>query len=46
MGSDKDFFQRKIVTIFLPIYLTMCFVFTKNRLIETVLLNTNNIYFG
>ena len=39
-------FQRKIVYIFLPIKLNMCYGAKTNRLIETVLLSTHNICFG
>ena len=42
----KVFFKHKIVIIFLPIHLNMCFGCSKNRLIETVLLNTHCICFG
>ena len=45
-GLDKQKFQRKIVNIFLPINFNICFGAQKNRLIETVLLSTNNICFG
>ena len=39
-------FQLKIVIIFLPINLTYVLGAQKNRLIETVLLSTQNICFG
>ena len=39
-------FEQKIVIIFLPISLNMCFGAQKNRLIEMVLLSTYNICFG
>ena len=39
-------FQRKIENIFLPIILAYVLGAQKNRLIETVLLSTNNICFG
>ena len=45
-GLDKQFFQRKIVNIFLPINFNICLGAQKNRLIETVLLSTHNICFG
>ena len=38
--------QRKIVNIFLPINLSICFGAQKNHLIETVPLSTHNICFG
>ena len=38
--------QRKIVSIFLPISLNMCFGCSKDRFIETVILSTHNICFG
>ena len=39
-------FEHKIVNIFLPINLNICFGCSKKRLIEMVLLNTHNICFG
>ena len=46
----KQFFERTIVIIFLPINLTICLGVQKNRLknhlIETVLWSTHNICFG
>ena len=39
-------FQHKIVNNFLPIILAYVLGAQKNRLIETVLLSTNNISFG
>ena len=44
-GLDKQFFQRKIVNIFLPIIFSICFGCSKDpsqHLIETVLLCTHN----
>ena len=38
--------QRKIVNIFWPMILAYVLDAQKNRLIETVLLNTHNICFG
>ena len=38
--------QRKIVNILLPIILAYVLGAQKNRLIETVLLSTHNIYLG
>ena len=46
IGPVKQFLQRKIVIIFLPISINICFGAQKNRLIETVLLSTHNICFG
>ena len=45
-GLDKQKFQRKIVNIFLPIFLAYVLGAQKNRLIETSLLSTHNISFG
>ena len=44
--SSRNFYERKIVIIFLPINLSMCFAAQKNRLIETVLLSNHNICTG
>ena len=46
IDPDRKFYERKIVIIFLPINLNMCLGAQKNRLIETVLLSTHNVYFG
>ena len=46
IGLDKQKNQRKSVNIFLPITLAYVFGAQKNRLIETVLLSTHNIWFG
>ena len=43
---DKHFLKRKIVNIVLPFGFNICLRAQKNRLIETVLLSTHNIYFG
>ena len=45
-GLDKQKIQCKIENIFIPIVFFKCFGAQKNRLIETVLLSTHNIYFG
>ena len=45
-GLDTQIFLRKIVNIFLPIILAHVLGAQKNRLIETVLLSTHNIYIG
>ena len=45
IGPDKQI-EHKIVIIFLFISLTCVLGAQKNRLIETVLLSTHNIYFG
>ena len=37
-------FERKSVNIFLPISLNVCLGAQKNRLIETVLLSTHNMF--
>ena len=39
-------FQRKLVNIFLPIVLAYVLGAQKNRLVDTVLLSTYNIWFG
>ena len=39
-------YQRKKVNIFLPISFNICLAAQKNRLIETVLLSTHNIWVG
>ena len=39
-------FERKTENIFLSISFNSCFGAQKNRLIETVLLSTHNIFFG
>ena len=44
--SIKIVCAPKVAFISLPINLNMCFCAQKNRLIETVLLSTNNICFG
>ena len=46
IGLDKQNFQRKIVNIFYPSFLTYVLGAQKNRLIETVLLSTYNLCFG
>ena len=46
LGQLSKIFKRKIVIIFLPISLNICFGCSKNRLIETVLLSTHSICFG
>ena len=45
IDPNKENFWAKIVIIFLPISLNICFGAQKNRLIETVLLSTHNICF-
>ena len=45
IGLDKLFFQRKIVNIFLPITLSICFACSKEPSYEMVLLSTHNICF-
>ena len=42
--KTRNFFERKLVIIFLPIYLNMCFDAKKDSLIEAVLSSTNTIY--
>ena len=42
----NNFFQRKILNIFLSVSFNICFAAQKNRLIETVLLSTHNICFA
>ena len=39
-------FDRKKLNIFIPIRFNICLSAQKNRLIETVLLSTQNIIFG
>ena len=46
LHGQHRFFQRKIVNIFIPISYKICFGCLKKRLIETVLLSTQNICFG
>ena len=43
-GLEKHIFSTEIVIIFLPILLSICLGAQENRLIETVLLSTHNIY--
>ena len=43
----NTFFRHKIVSIiYLSISFNICFGFSKDRLIETVLFSTHNIWFG
>ena len=42
----SKYFQRKIVNTFFPINFYICFGAQKNRLIETVLLSSQHIYYG
>ena len=42
-GLDRQKILRKIVNISLAIIFSICFVCSKNRLIETVLLSTHNV---
>ena len=46
IGLDKQKFQRKIVNIFLSIFLAYVLGAQKNRLNERVPLSTHNICFG
>ena len=46
IGPVKQFFERKIVIIFLYISLNMFFGCSKKPLIKMVLLSTHNICFG
>ena len=46
LEPHKKHLECKIVIVFLPMNLNMCFGAQKNHLIEMVLLSTNNICFG